>query len=85
MFYIILVLALSGCSTFNSKPVVVERVVTIPGKPIPGTVGEYWVEPLYQDAKVPGQLDPEGMYYRTKHKAVVETYPGRYQENGRMN
>lgn len=55
------------------------RVAT-PENPVPGTVSDFWEEPMYDDVDVPAALDPEGAYYRPEHKEMVEAYPGRHQQ-----
>lgn len=55
------------------------RVAT-PENPVPGTVSDFWEEPMYDDVDVPASLDPEGTYYRPEHKEMVEAYPGRHQQ-----
>ena len=47
--------------------------------PVPGTVSEVWVEPMYDTIKVPGQLDPSATYYRLPHRTVTEIRPERFQ------
>ena len=47
--------------------------------PVPGTVNDVWVEPMIDTVRVPGQIDPKGVYYRKGHTAVVEIRPGRIQ------
>lgn len=79
---VILATSASGCSSASQPKTPMEpvAVVSIDENPIPGTVKEAWVEPMYDDIEVPGQLDPTNTYYRVPHKTVIEVRPGRVQE-----
>ena len=46
---------------------------------VPGTVDDVWVEPMYDTVKVPGTIDPKGMYFRKGHRAVIQVRQGKYQ------
>lgn len=77
---------LAGCST-SPRPAVVSEaplqaasVQNVQDNPVPGTVTEDWEEPMYDQVKIPGQLDPTATYYRNPHSTVVEIRSGRYQE-----
>lgn len=45
----------------------------------PGAVQYVYEPPMADVVDVPPGLDPEGIYYRPAHKAVVEIRPGRWQ------
>jgi hypothetical protein len=47
--------------------------------PPPGTVNYVWEEPMIDVVDVPPGLDPEGLYYRPAHQAVVEIRQGRWK------
>lgn len=68
-------LIFSGC--FANSPGT--ELVEIVENPVPGTVTQPWVEPMYDTVKVPGQLDRTGTYYRLPHETVVEIRSDRYQ------
>lgn len=72
----------TGCSLTPSwsKPAEDPGVIRIIENPIPGTVNREWAEPMVDQVRVPGQLDPEGNYYRPSHDAIVEIRPKRYQQ-----
>ncbi len=70
----------SGCSAGSKKQEAPQQVVQVQDNPIPGTVTEDWEEPMYDQVKIPGQLDPTGIYYRNPHNTVVEIRSERYQE-----
>ena len=64
----------------TTKTVVVREVVNeLEKEPVPGTVDDVWVQPMYDTIRVPSQLDPKGVYYRPSHKTVVEIRPGKFQ------
>ena len=71
-----LALILGGCSR---HVVEMEPTVTISGASAPGTVETIWEEPMVDVIEVPPGLDPEGMYYRPAHQAVVEIRQGRWR------
>ncbi len=65
-----------GCASrgqMSAEPVVLS------GGPAPGTVETIWEEPMVDVIEVPPGLDPEGMYYRPAHQAVVEIRQGRWR------
>jgi hypothetical protein len=59
--------------------VVREVVNELEKEPVPGTVEDVYVEPMYDTVRVPGQLDPNGVYYRPSHKTIYEIRPGKFQ------
>lgn len=81
----LLLLSLSSCATvWSSAPtqrtVVVQKYINdLERESIPGTVHGPWVENMYQDAEIPGQIDPKGIYYRPPHKTVVEIRHEKFQ------
>ena len=77
---ILTVLALlGGVACVNRQPTTPPPVVVMENK-VPGTVDHYWVEPMYDTVKVPGQLDPTGTYYRPSHQTIVEVKPNRFEK-----
>jgi len=44
-----------------------------------GIVNYVWEEPMADVVDVPPGLDPDGVYYRPAHRAVVEIRQGRWQ------
>ena len=46
----------------------------------PGTVRDIWAEKMVDQVRVPGQIDPNGVYYRKPHETLIEVRPGRYQQ-----
>jgi hypothetical protein len=85
---ILLVLGASGCyttkrlvSTGEVSTVVIHQPINeLEREPVPGTVNDFWVEPMIDTVRVPGQLDPAGNYYRASHNTLVEIRPGRFQK-----
>lgn len=80
----VMLLGSAACSTTSTggrtmTSVIREPVSELERDPVPGTVNDVWVEPMYETVRVPGQLDPRGVYYRKSHTAVVEVRPGRFQ------
>ena len=45
-----------------------------------GTVDRFWAEPMYDQVRVPAQVDPNNVYYMPSHEALVEIRRERYQE-----
>lgn len=78
--FIFLLFFLGFSSCVREQPRVIIQKVNVQENPVPGTVDEDWVEPMYDTVKVPGQLDPTGTYYRPAHNTVVEIYHERYRE-----
>lgn len=80
-----LCLLLASCST--AKPGNQTRTVELANEtandllrdPVPGTVNDIWVEPMIDTVRVPGAIDPNNIYYRKQHTAVVEIRKGRGQ------
>jgi len=74
---------LSACSVEQggrvTTTVMREDMNELEREPVPGTVNDVWVEGMVDTIRVPGQLDPHGVYYRKPHNALVEIRPGRYQ------
>ena len=75
----------SGCTQTVSRGetttvVVREPINELERERVPGTVDDAWAEPMIDTIRVPGQLDPNGIYYRPSHETVVEIRPGRYQK-----
>ena len=73
--------AMSSPEASNSKSVVVREVVNeLELEPVPGTVNDVWVEPMYSEVEVPGSIDKSGVYYRMPHRTYYETVPGKFQK-----
>lgn len=81
---IILCFSSIGCSMFHKT----EQTQTVILRPeinelekdtVPGTVDDVWVEPMYNNVRVNGQIDPKGVYYRKAHNSIVQIRPGKYQ------
>lgn len=81
---IFLCLTTASCSVFHKT----EKTQTVILRPdineleldtVPGTVNDVWSEPMYDTIRVPGKLDPKGVYYRKAHNTVVEVRQGQYQ------
>ncbi len=77
-------LCCSACSVFHRserKQTVILRpdINELELDPVPGTVNDVWSEPMYDTIRVPGQIDPKGVYYRKAHNTVVEVRQGKYQ------
>lgn len=49
-------------------------------EPVPGTVDDVWVEPMYDHVAIPAQLSPDGNTFRPAHNMIVEIRPGRFQK-----
>lgn len=79
---LILMLSLNCCSGSNTEiPLRAQEIpLDVPENPVPGTVTNLWAEPMVNQIEVPGQLDPNGIYYRPPHQAIVEIRQGRYQK-----
>lgn len=81
-----LLLSFSSCTSKKTpeiipvRKVIKREYITAQENPIPGTEDRTWVEPMRDRVKVPGQLDPQGNYYRLPHSTYYEIRPGRYQE-----
>lgn len=56
-----------------------ETVNELEKEPVPGTVNEVWIEPMYDQVCVPGTLDPKAMYYRKPHCTLVEVRQEKFQ------
>ena len=46
----------------------------------PGTVRDVWAEKMVDRVRIPGQIDPHGVYYRKTHETLIEVRPGRYEQ-----
>ncbi len=81
---IVCILLVAACSQGN-KPPEMQTVVNyesqseLDKEPVPGTVRDVWVEPMHDIVRVPGQIDPDQVYYRQGHETIVEIRPGRVQ------
>ena len=83
-FYKVL-LAMTVCFSFvacsSQAPKAPQKIyIQAQENAVPGTVTDVWQEPVRNTVRVPGQIDPSGVYYRAPHQTVVEIYPGRVQE-----
>lgn len=81
----VFVLSLGGCfsSQAGGRPttmVVREAVSELDRDPVPGTVNDVWVEPMADTIRVPGKLDPKGVYLIKPHTTVVEIRHERFQQ-----
>lgn len=74
-------IGLTSCTTQTASlsEAELKEPVVVMENPVPGTVNEFWVEPMYDTVKVPAKLDPTGTYYRPSHNTVVEIRNGRAQ------
>lgn len=70
----------SACSPTRPEVLIPKRVIEAPENPVPGTITRSWEEPMYQSARRPAGLDPEGIYFIPSHSELVEIVPGRVQE-----
>jgi len=81
-----LTLFLASCSATKVQTGAVETVVSqqrineLQKDPVPGTHTQPWQETYYDYVRVPGAIDPKGIYYRPSHKMVYEIRPGKYQK-----
>lgn len=73
---LIITLTVAGCAHSTVER---ESAVVLSGSSAPGTVETIWEEPMVDVVEVPPGLDPEGMYYRPAHQAVVEIRQGRWR------
>lgn len=85
VFIIGLIFFCAACSASSSggevKTVVVQQSVNeLELEKVPGTQNDIYVEPMYDSPRVPGQLDPKGVYYRAPHRTLVEIRRGKYQQ-----
>lgn len=74
-----------GCSASSAggetKTVVVRQTINeLQKEPVPGTVNQVYIEPMYHCGRVPAQLDPRGIYYRPSHKTCSIIRPGKFQK-----
>lgn len=79
---VLMMLCLFACRGAPPEPTpeTVVREVDAVENPVPGTVNDVWVEPMYDVVEMPGQIDPTNTYYRARHQTIVEIRPGRYQK-----
>jgi hypothetical protein len=72
---------LAGCA--RNPHARIERAVVVSSGTAqvnpPGVVNYIWEEPMVDVVEVPPGLDPEGIYYRPAHQAVVEVRQGRWK------
>ena len=85
MWLALAIVAFVGCAQSSPPPPPasspVPDVVRAKENPVPGdTAHQYWAEPMYDQVRVPAQLDPTGTYYRPSHQTLVEIRDGRYQK-----
>ncbi len=79
---------LSACSSKTpvatrgeiSTVVVRQPINELEREPVPGTVDDVWVEPMYDVTAIPAQLSPDGNTFRPAHNMIVEIRPGRFQK-----
>lgn len=82
----VLAFGLIGCSTQRVQGgevvtvVMRETVNELEKEPVPGTVNEVWIEPMYDQVCVPGTLDPAANYYRKPHCTLVEIRQEKFQQ-----
>lgn len=74
-----------GCSASSqlgtTKTVISRQTINeLEKERVPGTHNDAFVETMHSTVRVPGQIDPSGVYYRTGHQAVYEIRPGKYQK-----
>ena len=63
-----------------STVVIRQPINELEREPVPGTVNDFWVEPMIDSVQVPAQIDPHGVYYRPSHKTLAEIRHGRFQK-----
>lgn len=78
LIFCFIVPAFVSCSA--KQPAVERIVIEAQENAVPGTVNGVWQEPIIDTVRVPGQIDPQGTYYRAPHQTIVEVQPGRVQE-----
>lgn len=76
---LILMVAVSGCSSSMKTEVRSPTIVEYQVRNVPGAVEYIWEEPMVDVVSVPPGLDPEGHYYRPAHQEVTEIRQGRWQ------
>jgi hypothetical protein len=82
----ILCMFLFGCATTSSqlgstKTVISRQTINeLEKERVPGTHEDAWVEAMYDSVRVPGSIDPKGIYYRQGHNTIYEIRPGKYQK-----
>ena len=71
---------LTACAPSRTRIERVEIATAVPAqKNPPGVVNYIWEEPMVDVVEVPPGLDPDGVYYRPAHQAVVEIRQGRWK------
>jgi len=80
---VVVTVALTGCGfgMLGGSPEPSE-VLPAPeslGSSVPEAVVQVWEEPMVDIVDVPAGLDPEGHYYRPRHRQVLEVRQGRWQ------
>ena len=75
----LLTVCCSACSTTNQEGAMTREIIVSRIEYPPGTVDYIWEEPMVNVIDVPPGLDPEGIYYRPAHQAVVEIRQGRWR------
>ena len=78
IFTLGLVAILTGCGASKSQQSV-QYIVAEPVRTAPGVVEYVWEEPMVDVIEVPPGLDPDGIYYRPAHQAIVEIRQGRWK------
>jgi len=76
---LIVAAALGGCAPRTTTIQVEMEPILIGRSPAPGSVETIWEEPMVDVVEVPPGLDPQGIYYRPAHQAVVEIRQGRWR------
>lgn len=81
MLFLVSIIFVS-CSVNNRQPRAQAETIVVETQDnaVPGTVTGVWQEPMVDTVRVPGQIDPQGTYYRAPHQTIIEVYPGRVQE-----
>lgn len=72
-------LVTTGCSSKSKVALDSDARAQVQVIKAPGVVEHVWEEPMVDVVDVPPGLDPEGIYYRPAHQAVVEIRQGRYR------
>lgn len=71
---------LAACAPTQTRIERVEVATAVPAqKNPPGVVNYIWEEPMVDVVEVPPGLDPDGVYYRPAHQAVLEVRQGRWK------
>ena len=81
-FGLVAMMALTGCGSGMFARTAAEPVLPAPeaiASSVPDAVVQVWEEPMVDIVDVPAGLDPEGHYYRPRHRQVLEVRQGRWQ------